>query len=77
MSASDFDNSSLLESGEEARSRKNRRKRKGCFVNMWKMAHNTKIVPQKKLYNYLADQSTVLGDSDVNVSQVRSPKVSR
>jgi len=30
---------------------------------MWKMASHTKIVPQQKLYNYLAEQSTVIGES--------------
>jgi len=38
------------------------------------MANHTKIVPQEKLYNYLAEHSTILGDSDLNIDHIKSPK---
>lgn len=69
MSMSDFEDSDLMESvldenkEQLLRRKRNKSKRKGCCINCWKMAHNTKIVPQNKLYNYLAERSTVLGDS--------------
>jgi len=60
MSMSDFDQSTLLESNVK---RVPKKKMKGWLCNCWKMAFNTKVVPQEKLYNYLADHSLVLGDS--------------
>lgn len=76
MTLSDFDNDSLIESvvdedevqttsGMVKKSNKSYKKsrRKGCCANCWKMATHTKVVPQSKLYNYLAEQSYVLKDS--------------
>ena len=70
MSISDFDNSEMNESmmgnsQEQIDIIKKRKatKRKGCCVNCWKFATHTQVTPQKKLYKYLAEQSTVIGDS--------------
>jgi len=72
-SMSDFDHSSLLnsvlsEERENLGSRTRKNKKKGCCVNCWKMSTHTTIVPQKKLYNYLAERSTVLSSSDLVLS---------
>ena len=58
-SMSDFDHSSLLnsvlsEDREAVGSKTRKNKKKGCCINCWKMSTHTTIVPQKKLYNYLA-----------------------
>jgi pyocin large subunit-like protein len=61
LTMSDFDNSSLIESvvdegsDKEKKKKYKRNKRRGCCINCWKMATHTKIVPQTKLYNYLAE----------------------
>jgi len=72
MSMSDFDTTTLTESGLEkskegltSKKKKPKKKRKGCCVNCWKMCSHTKVVPQKKLYNYLAERSSVLSTSDL------------
>ena len=78
LTMSDFDNSSLIESvvdenSDKARKKKYKRnKRRGCCINCWKMATHTKIVPQNKLYNYLAEQSMILRDSEVVITNSRS-----
>jgi len=74
MTISDFE-SSLIESGKSKDSKRNSfqqkkkhaRKRKGCCINIWKMSTHTTIVPQKKLYNYLAEQSMILEDSEIDI----------
>ena len=51
MSMSDFEDSDLMESvldenkEQLLRRKKSKNRRKGCCINCWKMAHNTKIVP--------------------------------
>lgn len=67
MTLSDFDNDSLIESvvdEDEVQNTKSsasksksykKSRRKGCCTNCWKMATHTKVVPQSKLYNYLAE----------------------
>jgi hypothetical protein len=84
LTMSDFDNSSLIESVvdenslvEKAMKKKYKKiKRKGYFVNCWKMSTHTKIVPQNKLYNYLAEQSMILRDSEVVFTSKSSRKQS-
>lgn len=71
MSMSDFDTTSLTESGlekskEALRKKKlQKKKKKGCCINCWKMCIHTQVVPQKKLYNYLAERSSILSNSDL------------
>ena len=78
MSMSDFDDSELMESvldenkEQLLKKKKNKTKKKGWCTNCWKMAHNTKIVPQQKLYDYLAERSTVMGDSQLNYTNSSS-----
>ena len=60
MSLSDFENSNDVEEPKRKKF-----KRRGCLANCCNMARNTQIVSQDKLYNYLADQSTILGDSTI------------
>jgi hypothetical protein len=43
-------------------------KSKGCCVNIWKMSTHTRIVPQDRLYNYLADRSMEIEDEDLQFS---------
>lgn len=70
MSMSDFDETSA--SGENSRSASRRikkaKKKSGCLLNCWKMCNHTKVVPQRKLYNYLAERSEVLTESDISIS---------
>ena len=35
----------------------------GCCGNFWKMSTHTRIIPQERLYDYLADRSVELDDS--------------
>ena len=42
--------------------------RKGCCINIWKMTTHTKIVPQDRLYKYLADRSIEIGDDELQFS---------
>lgn len=70
-SMSDFDRSSLLNSvlsEEREVTKKRKTKRKGCCINCWKMSTHTAVVPQERLYNYLAERSTVLSTSDLALS---------
>ena len=47
--------------GADLMQQKNKKKkRKGCWINCWKMTTHTKVVPQEKLYNYLAEKSSVV-----------------
>ena len=74
MSLSDFDTTELTESAltgsKEAltKKKKSKKKKKGCCINCWKMCSHTKVVPQKKLYNYLAERSSVYSVSDLMMS---------
>ena len=75
MSLSDFDTTELttesnMEGSKEALTKKKtkKKKRKGCCINCWKMCSHTKVVPQKKLYNYLAERSSVYSVSDLMIS---------
>ena len=68
MHTSDFDQSlqeSILSDGSGAQKNKASRvrKRRGCFQNCWKFTTHRKIMPQQRLYEYLADQSTIISDS--------------
>lgn len=72
MSMSDFDNSDIMESMREdgekgliTAVKKKKNKNKGCCSNCWRMSTHTKVVPQKKLYDYLAERSTVINDSQI------------
>ena len=42
-----------------------KKKKKGCFINCWKMATHTKILPQERLYKYLADRSIEIDEGDL------------
>jgi hypothetical protein len=43
--------------------------RKGCCINIWKMSTHTKIVPQERLYKYLADRSIEIEDGELEFSR--------
>ena len=43
--------------------------RKGCFCNCWKMATHTKILPQERLYKYLADRSMEINSDQLQFSK--------
>jgi len=62
MTLSDFEKSNLEEnlSNEQALTKRMKKKKKGCCVNCWKMSTHRKIVPQRKLYDYLADRSSII-----------------
>ena len=53
-----------MESGVDgadlAQQKEKKTKRKGCWINCWKFTTHTKVVPQEKLYNYLAEKSSVV-----------------
>lgn len=72
MSMSDFDTTSVSRDESEGRTTskkmKKAKKKSGCIFNCWKMCSHTKIVPQTKLYNYLAERSEVLTESDISLS---------
>lgn len=42
--------------------------RKGCCINIWKMSTHTKIVPQERLYKYLADRSVEIDEAELEFS---------
>lgn len=71
MTMNDIDNSSLIESvvDDNTDNKKIKTPRKSrssnCCINCWKMSTKTKLVPQSKLYNYLAEQSVVIRDSEI------------
>lgn len=43
-------------------------KKKGCCINIWKMTTHTRIVPQDKLYRYLADRSIEIDADELQFS---------
>ena len=55
--------------GLTSKKKKPKKKRKGCCINCWKMCSHTRVVPQKKLYNYLAERSSVYSVSDLQISR--------
>jgi hypothetical protein len=73
MSMDDFDISEMIESEMDdgkkglltAAKKKKRNKNKGCWGNFWRMSMQTHVSSQKKLYDYLAEKSTVLNDSEI------------
>ena len=71
MTMTDLDKSdlaeSIMEDGQAAPLKKSRgpRKPRGCCRNCWRMSTHTKVTPQRKLYDYLAERSTVINDSAI------------
>ena len=57
--------SDIYHTEEELAAKKRVKKSKGCCSNFWKMATHTKIVPQDKLYDYLADRSIELEEDEI------------
>ena len=43
----------------------NQNRKKGCCINMWKMMTRVKIMPQDRLYNYLAERDPELSDDKI------------
>lgn len=50
---------------EMTKLRKRNRKKRNCCSNCWRMSTHTKVISQTKLYKFLAEQSTVLGESTI------------
>jgi hypothetical protein len=50
---------------ELAAKKRTRRNKAGCCKNFFKMATHTRIVPQEKLYDFLADRSVELDEDDL------------
>lgn len=50
-----------------------KKKKRGKCINCWKMMTHTKIISQKKLYDYLADRSTILETSTLFDSHNLTP----
>lgn len=61
-----FNSSQVDEHGNPIRPR--RKGRKGCCINCWKMSTHTRIIPQEKLYKYLADRSIEIEENELNFS---------
>jgi hypothetical protein len=81
MSMSDFDNTSVSGSEHNERTSSKRKLKKtkpksGCIKNCWKMFSHTKVVPQTKLYNYLAERSSILTESEIRISNTMTPNKS-
>ena len=57
-------------SNQNVRPRNSARKvrRTGCCINMWKMTTHTRIIPQTKLYAYLADRSIEIEEDEMDFS---------
>ncbi len=80
MTFSDFMESAKSEIEEESNQKegliegkknknKQKKKKKGCCINCWKMATHTKILPQEKLYKYLADRSIEIDQDELQFSK--------
>jgi len=41
------------------------RKRKNCLSNCWRMSTHRRIIPQQKLYDYLAEKSSIIAESQI------------
>ena len=48
-----------------------KKEKKGCCINIWKMTTHTKIVPQERLYKYLADRSIEIEEDELEFSYGR------
>jgi len=75
MSYSDFNETQTMmvdetnaETSKAHAPRPKKVKRKGCCINIWKMSTHTRIVPQDRLYNYLADRSMEIEDGELDFS---------
>jgi len=76
MSYSDFDETTIIQdddgnevSKSKAPEQKQKATRAGCCLNIRKMATHTKIVPQERLYQYLADRSIEIEEGELLFSQ--------
>lgn len=80
MTFSDFMESAKSEIDEESNQKEGliagkktknqvKKKKKGCFINCWKMATHTKILPQERLYKYLADRSIEIDEDELQFSK--------
>lgn len=49
-------------------------KRKGCCINIWKMTTHTRIVPQDRLYKYLADRSMEIDEAELQFSGIEEER---
>ena len=59
-SMGDIESDEILDTEKTNRKKK---KARGCCGNCWKMTTSTKVTSQTKLYDYLAEKSTVINDS--------------
>ena len=69
MTYSDFETTEFIQDEEgndvSKATKKEKVRKKGAFINIYKMATHTKIVPQERLYSYLADRSMEIDDEEL------------